>query len=464
MKKKLKSLLSLEPIIFYATFSLIVYALIYNLFHYDPILGYDGEAHHAYVQNFLNIYIPGKTNQPASNFTYEFFSPPLPYVLPTIINEICKPFSEAVNYIEFCQNIYGFVNIIFLSLAYLSLLFIYMKIVKKVLRSKNMQSSVTLLILGLFSTNYKAISMIRAEIYILFLSALLIYRFLLLMEKSYEYNTRDVLIFGSIIGLLALSRQWAFLLFPAYFIVFFFIEKKNKKNYFQFLTYSFMIGFTISSWFYFGLYVDYGSFTSFNMESTSFSISNQSQNFYILSSEAVSYFFSKPIRPYFGNSFFPILYSDLWGDYWGYFSFTSRSLDIGRNQLLIGDYLGRVNIVSIFPSLLLVYGFINSLKSIYSKKRTTLDFLNIYIAFGIIFSFFGYLWFLITYPEITGDTIKSTYIIQLFHLLGLATVIYVEKLRITKSNIYNTIQISLLMVFIYNFQTMLSHFPKIDLF
>jgi hypothetical protein len=464
LKKKLKSLLALEPIIFYATFSLIVYALIYNLFHYDPILGYDGEAHHAYVQNFLNIYIPGKTNQPASNFTYEFFSPPLPYVLPTIINEICKPFSEAVNYIEFCQNIYGFVNIIFLSLAYLSLLFIYMKIVKKVLGSKNMQSSVTLLILGLFSTNYKAISMIRAEIYILFLSALLIYRFLLLMEKSYEYNTRDVLIFGSIIGLLALSRQWAFLLFPAYFIVFFFIEKKNKKNYFQFLTYSFMIGFTISSWFYFGLYVDYGSFTSFNMESTSFSISNQSQNFYILSSETVSYFFSKPIRPYFGNSFFPILYSDLWGDYWGYFSFTSRSLDIGRNQLLIGDYLGRVNIVSIFPSLLLVYGFINSLKSIYSKKRTTLDFLNIYITFGIIFSFFGYLWFLITYPEITGDTIKSTYIIQLFHLLGLATVIYVEKLRITKSNIYNTIQISLLMVFIYNFQTMLSHFPKIDLF
>jgi len=464
LKKKLKSLLALEPIIFYATFSLIVYALIYNLFHYDPILGYDGEAHHAYVQNFLNIYIPGKTNQPASNFTYEFFSPPLPYVLPTIINEICKPFSEAVNYIEFCQNIYGFVNIIFLSLAYLSLLFIYMKIVKKVLGSKNMQSSVTLLILGLFSTNYKAISMIRAEIYILFLSALLIYRFLLLMEKSYEYNTRDVLIFGSIIGLLALSRQWAFLLFPAYFIVFFFIEKKNKKNYFQFLTYSFMIGFTISSWFYFGLYVDYGSFTSFNMESTSFSISNQSQNFYILSSEAVSYFFSKPIRPYFGNSFFPILYSDLWGDYWGYFSFTSRSLDIGRNQLLIGDYLGRVNIVSIFPSLLLVYGFINSLKSIYSEKRTTLDFLNIYITFGIIFSFFGYLWFLITYPEITGDTIKSTYIIQLFHLLGLATVIYVEKLRITKSNIYNTIQISLLMVFIYNFQTMLSHFPKIDLF
>jgi hypothetical protein len=460
LKKSLKSLLSLESIIFYSVSSLIVYALIYNLFHYDPILGYDGEAHHAYVQNFLNIYIPGKTNQPASNFTYEFFSPPLPYVLPTVVNETCKSFSVAVDYLEFCQNVYGFINIIFLSLAYLSLLFIYMKIVKKILGSNNIQSSITLLVLGLFSTNYKAISMIRAEVYILFLSALLIYRLLLLIEKSYVFNTRDVLIFGSIIGLLALSRQWAFLLFPAYFIIFFFIEKKNKKTYFQFLTYSFMVGFTISSWFYFGLYLDYGSFTSFNMESTSFSTSNQTLTFFTSS----SYFFSKPIRPYFENSFLPILYSDIWGDYWGYFSFTSRSLDVGRNQLLIGDYLGRVNIVSIFPSLLLLLGFMKSLKSINFKKKTTLDFLYIYIVFGIIFSLFGYLWFLTTYPETTGDTIKSTYIIQMFHLLGLATVIHLEKLKINKSYFYNIIQISLLIVFIHNFQTMLSHFPKIDLF
>lgn len=456
--------MNLESVIYYTTCSLIIYALIYNLFHYDPILGYDGEAHHAYVQNFLNMYIPGKTNQPASNFTYEFFSPPLPYVFPMIVNETCKSFSGAVDYLEFCQDIYGFINIIFLSLFYLSLLFIYMKIVKKVLGSKNIQSSITLLLLGLFSTNYKAISMIRAELYILFLSALLIYRLLLLIEKSYIYNTRDVLIFGSIIGLLALSRQWAFLLFPAYFIVYFFIEKNNKKNYFQFLTYSFMVGFTISSWFYFGLYVDYGSFTSFNMESTSFNTSNQTPTFYSLSSEAASYFFSKPIRPYFENSFFPILYSDLWGDYWGYFSFTSRSLDVGRNQLLIGDYLGRVNLVSIFPSLLLILGFINSLKSLRSKNKITYDFLNVYVVFGIIFSFFGYLWFLITYPEITGDTIKSTYIIQLFHLLGLAAVIYIEKLRIIKYRLYKIVQISLLIVFIHNFQTMLSHFPKLDIF
>ena len=26
-----------------------------NILHYDPVFGYDGEAHHEYVQNFLNF-------------------------------------------------------------------------------------------------------------------------------------------------------------------------------------------------------------------------------------------------------------------------------------------------------------------------------------------------------------------------------------------------------------------------
>ena len=52
----------------------------------------------------------------------------------------------------------------------------------------------------------------------------------------------------------------------------------------------------------------------------------------------MSILFTKPIRPFLDNQFLTILYSDLWGDYWGYFSFTSRYLDIGRDQLMIGDF------------------------------------------------------------------------------------------------------------------------------
>ena len=51
--------------------------------------------------------------------------------------------------------------------------------------------------------------------------------------------------------------------------------------------------------------------------------------------------FYKPIRPYFSNQFFPILYSDLWGDYWGHFVFTSRDLLAGRNQNINWKLLGK---------------------------------------------------------------------------------------------------------------------------
>ena len=124
------------------------------------------------------------------------------------------------------------------------------------------------------------------------------------------------------------------------------------------------------------------------------------------------------------NQLFPILYSDLWGDYWGYFSFISKNVEEGRNQINIGDYLARVNILSIFTTFIFFLGYINI------KKNYKNNIVFRYIKYSILFTFFGYMWFLIKYPEIpTGDTIKATYILQLFHLLALSSAIYLEKLK-----------------------------------
>ena len=91
-----------------------------------------------------------------------------------------------------------------------------MKIIKIIFNKDALFSLTILLTIGIFSINYKAISMIRGEMYILFLNAFLIYRFLLFVKKSFNYQKQDIFIFGVTIGLLALSRQWAFLLFPSY--------------------------------------------------------------------------------------------------------------------------------------------------------------------------------------------------------------------------------------------------------
>ncbi len=454
----------IESLYFYIIFSLIVYVLTYNLFHYDPIQGYDGQAHHAYVQNFLNMFVPGKTDQPSINFTYEFFSPPLPYVLPAFINEICKFSISSSNKLETCQDIYGFINILFLSMLFLITLVIYMKIIKIIFNKEKTFNLTILLTIGIFSTNYKAISMIRGEIYILFLNAFLIYRFLLLLKNSFEYRKQDIFIFGIVIGFLALSRQWAFLLFPAYFIIYFFMERAYKKNYIKFMIFSFFVGFLISGWFYIGLFLEYGSFTTFNQTPTKFRFSNQPIDFYLPFANEASMVFTKPIRPNFKNQFLPILYSDLWGDYWGYFSFTSKSLLTGRNQANIGDYLARVNLVSLIPTFVFAYGFKKSLKSVNKSKTDNLDFLNKYLVFAVFVSFFGYLWFLISFPNPSGDTNKAAYIIHLFHLLGLCSALAIEKLKKINTKTGFLVLSILFFVFIHNLSSMMSHFPMISIF
>ena len=442
----------------------ILYVLIYNLLHYDPIQGYDGDAHHAYVQNFLNLYTPGRLNQPSSNLTYEFFSPPFPYLFPAFVNEICKSYFSFENIYETCQKIYGFINIIFQSFMYLALLYMYMKIVKLFKGTDKKIYLSVLLVLGLFTANYRTIAMIRAETYILLLNSFLLYRFLLLLKKSFVYNKLDIFYFGFTIGLLALSRQWAFLLFPAYFLLYFFIKKEHRLNYFKFLTYTFLIGFLISSWFYINLFVEYGSFTKFNQEPIPFRFNNQPLSFYLPIGNEVSMVFTKPIRPYFKNQFLPILYSDLWGDYWGYFTFTSRNLEIGRNQMIIGDYLARVNVLSIFPTIMLIIGFKNSFISRKVKEKIFTDYFDLYLVMATLVTIFGYLWFLISFPQAEGDTNKATYIIHLFHLLGLMTVLKLEDIRIKNYRYYSATIMVLLIVFLHNLSAMMSHFPLNNIF
>lgn len=442
----------------------ILYILIYNLLHYDPINGYDGAAHHAYVQNFLVLYTPGRLNQPASNLTYEFFSPPLPYLFPAFVNEICKSYFLFENIYETCQKIYGFINIIFQSLMYIALLYIYVKIIQLFYEEKKNYYLSVLLIMGLFTANYRTVGMIRAETYILLLNSFLLYRFLILLNKSFKYDKKDIIYFGLTIGFLALSRQWAFLLFPAYFFMYFFIKDVDKTKYIKFLTFTFFIGFLISSWFYINLFIDYGSFTTFNKEPTPFSFKNQPLSFYFPIGADISMVFTKPIRPYFENQFLPILYSDLWGDYWGYFTFTSRDVSLGRNQMIIGDYLGRVNIVSLFPTLLLFLGFKSSFKYAKSKQISLKKYFNLYLVMAVLVSFFGYAWFLISYPSENGDTNKATYILHLFHLLGLMVVCKLEGLKRVNYKKYLSIILILILIFFHNMSAMMSHFPIIDIF
>ena len=202
------------------------------------------------------------------------------------------------------------------------------------------------------------------------------------------------------------------------------------------------------------MYLQNGSFLAFNKSRPQFSFKNQQYDFYLPSYEHLQILFTKPIRPNLDNQFITILYSDLWGDYWGYFVFVSRDLALGRGQMAIGDYLARVNIVSLIPTLIMLVGLYNF------KRLNGSKTFHGYIIISALVSFFGYLWFLVMYPELpTGDTIKSSYIIQLFHLIAIVSASYLEDLQKTNLKRYSIVIFLLTFCYFHNFSAYLSHFP-----
>ena len=133
----------------------------------------------------------------------------------------------------------------------------------------------------------------------------------------------------------------------------------------------------------------------------------------------------------------------------------------GRNQIYIGDYLARVNIVSLLPTIFYILAFIFTAKNIFKNVLNNEDYFLHYLIFSVLFSFIGYFIFLISYPVESGDTIKSSYIIQMFHMIGLISSIYLEKLKNKNLALYSFIIFYFCSVYIHNFSAMMSHFRSI---
>ena len=446
-------------LLFFFTSISICYVLVYNIINYDQIFGYDAEAHQAYI-NYISMYLPRSLELPTVDMTREFFSPPIPYLFPAVVGVLCRNLTTSSDFFNTCIPIYSFYTQIFQALILLFVIYIYIKVFKRLYVKSSTISLNILLTVSLLTVNYKTFAMIRGEPYILLFNSLLLLHLLNIFEKNYELKIWDYLKFGVLLGLIALSRQWGILLFPGLgFLILFIQSKKERDSYKKLVLTSFLIGLLTCGWFYGNLYITSGSITAFNDTPESFSFSNQNSDFYNPFNPESIKVFSEPIRPNFSNQLLPILYSDLWGDYWGYFSFTSRSFEQGRNQESIGDYLGKVNILSLIPTFLMILGLSHYKKAFSNKNKSSLDLINIYLFFSIFISLIGYLWFLIKYPgSSSGDTIKSTYMIQVFHAMALFGAQYLEKVKNNSSNVYLIFISLLVIVFVHNFQAMLSHF------
>jgi len=120
-----------------------------------------------------------------------------------------------------------------------------------------------------------------------------------------------------------------------------------------------------------------------------------------------------PTRPNFTNKLIPTLYSEIWGDYFGYFAWTTTAsgatpvpLDsAGQKELEAQNVLGFV------PTLLAIGGVIGLLGAALRKSRRFADPGLLVVALLPLVGLIGFLVFTVAYPSGDGDVIKAGYLL-----------------------------------------------------
>ena len=439
-----------------------------NAILHDPTIGYDALDYFKYIEILSTGRFPTPTE------SREFFSPPLPFIFPSLLMAL---FHTDILVAAKLAQFSNFLLSIGVTLTLISICNI-------VQRNSNSLQIASLAFLGILPVYYKSMAFVREEPYSIFLavfSAKILLEILIRGQRSLS----KALTLGICIGLLLLTRQWAFFLLPAMIITVVIDALKHTEripDYLKMSVESLIAILIISSWFYIHLLINAGSPMAFNRAvADQFNVSNQPRSFYL--GRGSGKLFIDPVRESFPRQFIPIFYSEIWGDYWCYFSvfgwdsrasvyvagdlltsYVSKAPDwLTTNRFSMGEYLGKVNLVSILPTLLAILGFCSGFIAfcyVLLQKRTSAENTGFsFFMLLILSSMLGYLWFHLKYPVPgEGDTIKATYMLQIFPFVALLTGGVMQRIRRISTIPYYLFLGTLAMVFVHNFNAMLTHY------
>lgn len=452
------------PII--ALFIAVNLLVIVNAIWHHPKIGYDVEDNLTYIQ-VLSHHLPRLAD------TGEYFSPPLPFFLPSLYDKICtendpgklQPFDDF--YIsQSCRTYDGkfaqALNVL-LSIGTTILLLILAQQLRPGNRSFKLS---VLILLANLTVYYKTFAQVRPEPYVVFFTTLSIFLIYLLL-KSNSFNWKLIAFTGVSLGCLILSRQWGFFIYPAMglLVVMIYVQDHPRGRLIagQFII-SGLLSMLVGGFFYLHLYSDYGSFSAFNIEKPIYPSVQQAYS--LLRNTHLHNFelFRDPVRPAFSGSVLAILYSETWGDYWGYFTYIKPNSSYGvngySNSNSFVSYLGRVNFVSIPTSLLLLGGFILSFLEILRYSRSALPEKEtmVFICLVVLSMLLGFSWFVYSYVMASTKVLKTTYMLQALVVLLFPTAELLERIKTKWLLAYFVITAVLVGAFIHNIPAMVTHY------
>ena len=451
-------------------FFLINAVVLLNAVLHPPTIGYDAHDHLRYVTTLAE----GRLVTPADSA--EFFSPPLPYLFPAALMRVASLSIEQAAKAAQLLNV----------LVSIGLTLFLLRICELIDPGKLPLKLGTLSFLGVLPVYYKTFAFVRGEPFVAFFAVLAVF-YALQMAVQRRPTLWHATALGVALGLAGFSRQWGLLLLPAIAVwagIVLIKTTQQRKRLLALLTVSLVIGSLLGSWFYLSMSVRFGSVTAFNRTPQGhFAIANQPSSFYFGLGDG--HLFTDPLRSAFPNQLVPILYSETWGDYWGYFVVYGKDTRSGQwvdghalwktssneqspdwlqtNRLSIAPLLGRANLVGLFPTLLALAAYLLGVAELVRFLRqsdpTVPTVATSLLVLVVAASFAGYLWFLIMYPNRQkGDTIKSTYLLHVFPMVALLVGVLLQHIRQRSRPLYLGVITGLALVYLHNLPLIITRF------
>jgi hypothetical protein len=466
-----------------AAFLFINGLVLVNTILHDPRVGYDSGGHLSYIATLAATgRVPGFGESGTQSFT-----PPLSYALPALLlrameevkgdagslnNDVRSKSSEA-EASQSQQPPGGRTGFLLLGISakfaqMLNCLFsvgltlFVLKICELIRPGEAAFKFCALLSLGMLPVYYKTFSFIRGEPLGAFLAVAAAYQFLRMLLKK-DFSARRALTLGLLVGLAILSRQWSFLILPAFassaLLTWRSRPLRENGEFARALAASVLVAALVGGWFYFSY--PWGAAMTGRMSSYIASASGETywtEVSRLSLSVGDKSLFTTPVRDALPDQVIPIFYSETWGDYWGYFVTGKSDQPAGVRR-----YLGRVNLVSLLPTALLLagvgVGIYRLVRGSLRERATSEDAAFGLMALLMVWSLIGYSYFLLTIPNTGhGAGVKATYMLQIFPFAAILAAGALGLAQRKSRRLYRCAIVLLVGITLHNLPAMITHY------
>lgn len=404
-----------------------VFLLFVNAILHDPRVGYDAAAHRDYAITLATLKLPTEAQ------STEFFSPPLAYLPAAFALWMKAPLPLVTKAWQLLQVFYAAGIIVHLVWLF------------DALRGGRIARIAGFASLFMAAVWWRSFAIIRPEALLALLLTAALYQ-MVRLAKGDRQAWRFVLA-GSLWGAACVTRQWAIFALLASLPACLAAPAKDSR-WWTGTAAAAAACFLIAAPFYLSMLARYGTLRPFNRPPISESNLHWNWNPVAVAKEPFSRGqIDRPLN---------ILYADTFGDYWMYFlargrtpnhrflvgtplidTIATASHAVPNNVRALTPYLGVVMLVSAPATLVVaaayVWSVITCSLGIVDRNRPTSSDLVLLVA-AIGGTAIGYGWFVWSYAATANDTdtVKATYLVQIWPLLAALLGIFVEEIYTRK--------------------------------